>query len=299
MTRELSHKAGAALLKKAFSNKNASLTHTEALDLLAQLKGFEAWSHLQQVAAKGQKKTKKTGSGKKAPALMTLAEVLQDHYGVWGQFPAFARQDWQYEVENGDTNQGYWDWVVSTLEARELPCCETRFKPAVPVEVTLPDGSKSSWMLENNLTDRWGDFNEHASDRKPGLALLQLDEALALDEQLLERLRAQMWDETTFITRKDGKFGLLFEVEFCSRESEAELCNNDEQALALYKPHEVVVAALLKGLRDVQKAFPGIEMCVPDEEEIIWNRPAVWAFVPLDALDEGQRAQLGRMLLDL
>jgi hypothetical protein len=299
MTRELSHKAGAALLKKAFSNKNASLSHTEALNLLAQLKGYEAWSHLQKAAKSNSPKATAAKTRKPAKKLLTLSQALQDHYGVWGEFSAFPRRDWEYEVENHDTNLGYWDWVVSTLEARDLLCCATEFTPMPTAEVTLPDGTTTRWWLENNLTDRWGSFNEHAADRKSGLAILQLDEALALEERLLERLREQMYDETTFIARKDGKFGLLYEVEYCSRESEAELCKDDPKELEQYKPHEVVVAALLKGLRTVQETFPSVEMGIPDSDEIIWNRPAVWAFVPLDTLNEEQRSKLGIMLMTL
>lgn len=31
--------------------------------------------------------------------------------GGWGEDPAYPRADWQYEVTNGDTQLGYWDWV--------------------------------------------------------------------------------------------------------------------------------------------------------------------------------------------
>lgn len=29
--------------------------------------------------------------------------------------------DWQYEVENNNTRQGYWDWVINELEAADDP----------------------------------------------------------------------------------------------------------------------------------------------------------------------------------
>src|SRR3954452_4769817 len=38
---------------------------------------------------------------------------------VWDDHPDFASEDWKYEVENGDTRRGYWDWVAAKLEEAE------------------------------------------------------------------------------------------------------------------------------------------------------------------------------------
>jgi hypothetical protein len=35
---------------------------------------------------------------------------------VWDDHPDYPSEDWQHEVENGDTRRGYWDWVASKLE---------------------------------------------------------------------------------------------------------------------------------------------------------------------------------------
>lgn len=35
---------------------------------------------------------------------------------VWGEDDNYPRQDWQFEVSNGDTNLGYWDWVMHQKE---------------------------------------------------------------------------------------------------------------------------------------------------------------------------------------
>lgn len=35
---------------------------------------------------------------------------------VWKSHPQFPRKDWMYEVENGDTILGYWEWVWVELE---------------------------------------------------------------------------------------------------------------------------------------------------------------------------------------
>jgi hypothetical protein len=38
---------------------------------------------------------------------------------VWDDHPDYPSTDWQYEVENGDTRRGYWDWVAAKLEEAE------------------------------------------------------------------------------------------------------------------------------------------------------------------------------------
>lgn len=35
---------------------------------------------------------------------------------LWAEDPDYPRVDWQYEVANGDTMQGYAEWVVSQKE---------------------------------------------------------------------------------------------------------------------------------------------------------------------------------------
>ncbi len=34
----------------------------------------------------------------------------------WGSDPDFPVADWQYEVSNDDTRQGYWEWVEQNRE---------------------------------------------------------------------------------------------------------------------------------------------------------------------------------------
>lgn len=222
----------------------------------------------------------------------SLVEVLQEHYGLQeGQLPRFPRADWLSERKSGITDLAYWDWVLLMLQAHNMLPFETEFPPRAPIRVTLPDGANSHWHLENNLTDRRGEFNNVAAYTKPGLAVLQLDETLT------ERLRKQMYDELTFVVRKDAKFGLLYEVEYCSRESEFNFLGAESEESAELKPHAEVVEALLKGLRAAQQEFPNIAMCIPDADEIVWTRPAVWAFVPMDALNEAERAKLAGLLM--
>jgi hypothetical protein len=35
---------------------------------------------------------------------------------VWSEDGRYSREDWKYEVSNGDTNLGYWEWVISCRE---------------------------------------------------------------------------------------------------------------------------------------------------------------------------------------
>ena len=43
-------------------------------------------------------------------------KLADQHGGVWGNHPKYPPKDWTYEVDNGDTRAGYWDWVISMIE---------------------------------------------------------------------------------------------------------------------------------------------------------------------------------------
>lgn len=45
-----------------------------------------------------------------------IGHLRNTYGGVWGEHPAYPVKDWRYQVANGDTRQGYWEWVVSELE---------------------------------------------------------------------------------------------------------------------------------------------------------------------------------------
>jgi hypothetical protein len=58
------------------------------------------------------------------PAEPSLTPILHDPtYGLgkdyWSEHPTFIRSDWVYEVSGGNTNQGYWEWVASSIESNE------------------------------------------------------------------------------------------------------------------------------------------------------------------------------------
>lgn len=53
----------------------------------------------------------------KALQAPSAAELAEQHGGVWGEHPAHPVEDWRYQIANGDTRQGYWDWVAAEVES--------------------------------------------------------------------------------------------------------------------------------------------------------------------------------------
>jgi len=49
------------------------------------------------------------------PIVGVMEQRNQPDY--WSEHPKHPVKDWQYEVENGDTREGYWDWVRARSEA--------------------------------------------------------------------------------------------------------------------------------------------------------------------------------------
>lgn len=170
---------------------------------------------------------------------------------------------------------------------------EDRPDPVIAVRPVELDGQWGEWNISQNLTDRWGEINYHDSENKPYGTLL--DEG----SELLERLRRQMVEESTFIVRKDGQYGLLFEIEFCSRESEYQMKMDDPEVWADYLAHDDLVRVLIEGMKPLIERFPGVQFAAPHEGQIVNDRAAAWAFIKDGQLDEAQRNQLYKALLSL
>lgn len=90
----------------------------------------------------------------------------------------------------------------------------------------------------------------------------------------------------------------MFEAEFCSLESEEHAKDCDPDWYATMKPHAEVVKALLDGMQPLAALYPGVQFAVPDESQIINDRPAAWV-IPDGLLSVEQREALGKALLDL
>jgi hypothetical protein len=163
-----------------------------------------------------------------------------------------------------------------------------------PVAKVRPVATPSKfidWRISQNLTDRWGEINNHNEAEKP----LEL---LVGTPGLLDRLREQMWDEICFVARRDGQFGILFEVEYVSYESDS--ADHDPEFTEELKPicemFKIIADAAMEKL--VSK-FPGVEIAIPDEGMIVQGRPALWAWVPDGLLTAEQREDLGTLMLNL
>lgn len=267
MTRILETKAATRLLKATFVGKGVTLKQNEALDLLAKLQGYEAWSHLQS-SLKKKPKAQPVPVAPVLPKGQTFQELLHETVGAWKNVPDYPRKDWSYEVENNDTSHGYFDWVASQVTLNsEIDVEGVRFHTP-RIQVQDARGTPCIWNIEQNLTTRDGELNDVFLETKPGLALL-----LTMADVLAE-LQGLMVGEDTFVVRKDGKFGILFEIEYCSQESEAE---GDVLDMTC-KPHAVVVEALKKGLLELEVAYPEIEFCIPPTYTVVKDRPAVWGY---------------------
>jgi hypothetical protein len=68
-------------------------------------------------------------------------------FDVWGEDAEFPRRDWQYQVANGDTNEGYWDWVDHEREVRADED-ENRGKRAADVEAAVTTAAREAAWLE-------------------------------------------------------------------------------------------------------------------------------------------------------
>lgn len=284
MPNEFGKKAAAKLLRDAFAKKGVTLPQNEALDLVATLKGYQSWAHMQKMTRPCK------ASAIPAKRMLTLQQVLQDYYEPKGECPAHPLADWNFQTENGDTKLGYWEWLPGEALLRDdTDLLDEAYELSRPAKVTLPNGVESTWDIEENLTDRCGDLNSAFMQAKPGLAILALEPALAAS------LIAELVDEICFVVRKDGEFGILAEVEYCSRESECVMDNSD----AALKPHAEVKAALLKGLRGLQERFPSVEFCVPAVQHIVNDRPAVWAYFKPGTLSAESRDELSSALLSI
>lgn len=48
-----------------------------------------------------------------------MSRFWDDFGGYWGEHPDHPAADWQDEVRNGDTRQGYWGWVQREIALAE------------------------------------------------------------------------------------------------------------------------------------------------------------------------------------
>jgi len=51
--------------------------------------------------------------------MKSIAQLQEEYGGYWGECPFAPVRDWEYEVTNGDTRLGYWEWVQGVQRALE------------------------------------------------------------------------------------------------------------------------------------------------------------------------------------
>ena len=160
--------------------------------------------------------------------------------------------------------------------------------PIVKVRTIEQPDQASQWHIAANLTDRWGEINEAEPEKKRVLPLLNAD------TELLERLRSQMVGEDTFIVHKGGRWGILYELEYCSRESETNVVGSKDAQH--FKPQADVEKRLLERMKALAPDYPGVDFAVPGPGNTYEDRPSAWAFVPDGLLDEAAREALAEAL---
>src|SRR6202041_3794099 len=102
----------------------------------------------------------------------------------------------------------------------------------------------------------------------------------------------------TFVVRKDGAYGLLFEVEYLALESDAHE-GIDPSILRSLRPYEEVVMNLRRRAWPLTRRFRGVSFSIAPPEEVFRERPGIWGFVPDGLLSLAEREALGTALLNL
>lgn len=140
------------------------------------------------------------------------------------------------------------------------------------------------------LTDRKGCIDYNDAGNKP-LSTLQSEAGL------LERLRSQMWEEGTVIARQYGSFGVLFERQFLTVETDPEAAEKGDVPDLLGRAD--LEEILASGLARLQDQFASVDFMVPDPALIEGQRTAVWAFVKDGLLTRDRLNELGEAIQSL
>lgn len=305
--------ADARALVKALERAGLSMTmangrrfgHTQALDVLAQLEGFNAHSHKQAVASKAAPAASVATQNEATIAYNSFMRILREWLNNNGEHSLLPRSDWEYLVANGDTSLGYADWLASEFESRyeelvsEMPLPEytttflmqafDEFKStsfsrhtAPRIRVTTP-GKESAWNIEPNLSTREGTFNYAMFSSKPDMVslLMAAPEDVAL-------MQDSMANEMCFIAGRFGEIGLLVEMELCTQRTEIPHYESPQDMTknGIF-PEEPYMSNVRKTMLELAppSEFSNVEFALANYDDYsAAERHAVWAFVPLKEL---------------
>lgn len=68
---------------------------------------------------------------------------------LWKDFDRFPREEWVEVVQAGDTQRGYWDWVLAQIEQMEPGPDES----PDTIEIELEDGTAMRWEIPHGKTE--------------------------------------------------------------------------------------------------------------------------------------------------
>ncbi len=204
------------------------------------------------------------------------------------------------QFHNQDTGWGLGDCCVEYVRPHTEDMERTygihgvhyKLDPVARVRTIEAAEQWTDWRIAQNLSTHWGDINRTQPEQKP-LDLLEGTPGLH------DRLKEQMFEEDTFIVRKDGVWGILFEVEFCCVESETGQANPNDPWFANLPRYSELAKHLVTGMQAIANRFPLVQFAVPEGMHIHQGRAAAWAFVADGLLNLEQREALGRALQTL
>ncbi|MDH2234131.1 hypothetical protein N5K37_29880 [Delftia tsuruhatensis] len=197
------------------------------------------------------------------------------------------------QFHNQDTGHGLGDCCVEFVKPRTEDMERTYgvegvhylLDPLVLVRESEARGW-TKWRISLRLTDRCGLLNTPDPEKRPAFSRLQSDPVL------LRSLQAQMPWNVSSIVRKDGVWGILFEVPFATVESETGKVDPQDPWYLSLPLQEEKSNQILSAFPKLAYAFPGVLFAVPDREHVELGRTTAWAFVPHGLLDAMQRFDL-------
>lgn len=278
-------KTQARNLGRLFEDRGIKLSRNEMLEALAAVHGASNWQTLRTLEKGHARPEPRSEAGPWTLSSDGIFDRASEQFNDLNAAVAAASERVKLGREclvwaqhaNGRT-------VCAAVQAPDVP--ETAL--AEQASVLLLDGSAAVWSIENYLSDRWGNLNDHGLDYKPSLS--------EVTAELWTRLADQLVDETSFIARLDDEWGVLLEIELQCHDSDP-----DAEGLTAKDTFDAVTESIRLRLNElgVEKTFSGVRFGLVQGEGLINGRPGVWAFVRDGLLSSSERTALGDLLLTL
>jgi len=161
--------------------------------------------------------------------------------------------------------------------------------PVVVRDVRSPD-VWTTWRLSPNLTTREGAIRRKRVNRK-ACAILEAN------PEFFEEVSEGIYSDLGMIATKDGAFGALYALEYCTHESyprspriempPAWIRGDLEDPIT----NEQMALRMLRNARPLVERYPEAAFAVPHETEFYDNRVLFWAFVPHGLLRDARQAE--------